>query len=488
MKTLTLSLMLLLGSFPLFAKSLENSILRIHSVVQRSDYDAPWTAKQNERMVHMGVVLDDKMLLTAAYAVKEARHLEAEKLGDPKRYPLRLEFVDDVANLAILRFVDDAPGTLEALPLGSDLSLGDNVNLLQALEGETLVSNAIKLREVEVRPVYLVEYPLPQYVFELRRAGYGWFEPIIRDEKLVGVAIGQSASTVYALPSRLLKRFLDGWRTPPYRGFVDPGFQVSSMLSPYLREYAKANAVSDGVWIKSVRADSPFADVVKVGDVLLEFQGVRVSARGSYEHPRWGRISFLSQLAEISAGDRVRLALLRGGESMKVEKVLPAYDPSHERIPPPALSQPVYIIFGGFLFQELSAGLMQSWGAQWKRRAPLPYLFEAEYKKNPSADGKARAVVLQRVLPVEYNKGYHEMEDVFVAKVNGRSIQHIQDLEAALNDEKYQERGYAHIIVEPGHEEVILSYQGLDRVHKTVRKRYGIPDSARFWGPDAPPR
>jgi S1-C subfamily serine protease len=483
MKKLWLSLILICFSLPLAAKSLESSILRIHSVVQRSDYDSPWTAKQNQRMVHMGVVLDEKTLLTAAFAVKDARHLEAEKLGDPKRYPLRIEFVDDVANLAVLRFVDDAPTALEVLPLGSDLRLGDNVNLYQALEGETLISNAIKLREVEVRPVYLVEYPLPQYVFELRRAGYGWFEPIIRDEKLVGVAIGQAASSVFALPSRLLKRFLENWRRPPYRGFVDPGFQVSSMLSPYLREYAKASAVSDGVWIKAVRADSPFVDVVQVGDVLLEFQGVRVSARGSYEHPRWGRISFMSQLAEIAAGDRVRLTLLRAGEKMKVEKILPAYDPSHERIPPPAFSQPIYTIFGGFLFQELSAGLMQSWGSQWKRRAPLPYRFEAEYKRNPSADGKARAVVLQRVLPIEYNKGYHEMEDVFVTQVNGRTIEHIQDLEAALNDEKFQQRGYAHIIVEPGHEEVILSYQGLDRVHKTIRKRYGIPDSARFWEP-----
>ncbi|HET9241025.1 MAG TPA: hypothetical protein VFO10_27410 [Oligoflexus sp.] len=487
MKALCLSFILCWFSLPAFAKSLENSVLRVHSVVQRSDYDAPWTAKQNERMVHMGLVLDERTLLTAAFAVKEARHLEAEKLGDPRRYPLRIEFVDDVANLAILRFEDAAPQALEALPLGPDLSLGDNVNLYQALEGETLVNNAIKLREVEVRPVYLVEYPLPQYVFELRRAGYGWFEPIVRDEKLVGVAIGQAASSVYALPSRLLKRFLEGWRKPPYRGFVDPGFQVSSMLSPYLREYAKASAVSDGVWIKSVHADSPFVDSVQVGDVLLEFHGVRVSARGSYEHPRWGRISFMSQLAEIAAGDRVRLTLLRGGETIKVDKVLPAYDPSHERIPPPALSQPVYTIFGGFLFQELSAGLMQSWGSQWKRRAPLPYLFEAEFHKNPSADGKARAVVLQRVLPIEYNKGYHDMEDVFVTEVNGRAIQNINDLEVALNDAGYQKRGYAHIIVEPGHEEVILSYQGLDHVHKTIRKRYGIPDTARFWEPTRKP-
>jgi S1-C subfamily serine protease len=482
-KKFCVSLILLCFALPALAKSLENSVLRIHSVVQRSDYDAPWAARRNERMVHMGVVLDENKLLTAAFAVKEARHLEAEKLGDPKRYPLKIEFVDEVANLAVLQFVTDAPTALEPLPFGSDLKLGDNVNLYQALEGETLVNNVIKLREVEVRPVYLIEYPLPQYVFELRRAGYGWFEPILRDDKLVGVAIGQASSSVFALPSRLLKRFLDGWRRPPYRGFVHPGFEISSMLSPYLRDYAKASGVSDGVWIKSVRADSPFADVVKVGDVLLEFQGLRISARGSYEHPRWGRIAFMSQLAEIAAGDRVRLTLLRDGEQMKVEKVLPAYDPRHERIPPPALSQPVYIIFGGFLFQELSAGLMQSWGSQWKRRAPLPYLFEAEYKRSPSADGKARAVVLQRVLPIDYNRGYHEMEDVFVTQVNGRSIQHLQDLEAALNDDDFQKRGYAHIIVEPGHEEVILSYQGLDRVHKTIRKRYGIPETARFWEP-----
>ncbi|WP_141734895.1 S1C family serine protease [Oligoflexus tunisiensis] len=484
MKRIWLSFLLIWFGQPLLAKSLEDSILRIHSVVQRTDYDAPWTAKQNERMSHMAVVLDERTLLTAAFAVKEARYLEAEKLGDPKRYPLKIEFVDEIANLAVLRFEAEAPPELEALPLGSDLRLGDNVILYQGLEAETLVGNAIKLREVEVRPVYLAEYPLPQYVFEMRRSGYGWFEPILRDEKLVAVAIGQSSSSVFALPSRLVKRFLESWRDPPYRSFVDPGFKVSSMLSPYLRDWAKADKENDGVWIQRVHANSPFADLVQVGDVLLEFQGVRISARGSFEHPRWGRISYLSQLAEIAAGDRVRLTLLRKGEKIKVEKVMPPYDPSHERIPPPALSQPVYIIFGGFLFQELSAGLMHSWGSQWKRRAPLPYLFEAEYQRNPSADGKARAVVLQRVLPIEYNKGYHEMEDVFVAQVNGRAIQHLKDLEAALNDPKFREQGYAHIIVEPGHEEVILSYQGLDRVHKTIRKRYGLPETARFWQPE----
>lgn len=479
---MVLCLVLLIGFMPaLQASSLESSVLRIHSVVQRSDYDAPWTAKQTERMVHMGVVLDKQTLLTAAFAVKEARHIEAEKLGDPKRYPLTVVFVDDIANLAVLRFEGEKPADLEELPLGGDLTLGDSVNLYQALEGETLIGNTIKLREMEVRPVYLVEYPLPQYVFELRRAGYGWFEPIIREEKLVGVAIGQSASSVYALPSRLLKRFLNGWRHPPYRGFVDPGIQVSSMLAPALRDFAKAGAYSDGVWIKAVRADSEFAAEVKVGDVLLEFNGVRISARGSYEHPRWGRISFLGQMGDIEAGDKVKLTILRDGQKINIEKTLPAYDPGHERIPPPALSQPDYIIFGGFLFQELSAGLMQSWGAQWKRKAPLPYLFEAEYRKNPSADGKARAVVLQRVLPIEYNKGYHEMEDVFVKQVNGHAINHVNDLRAALNDAAYRRQGYAHIIVEPGHEEVILSYQGLDQVHKSIRKRYGIPDTARFW-------
>src|SRR5689334_18199450 len=116
MTKLGLILVLLWIPSTMFAKSLESSVLRIHSVVQRSDYDAPWTAKQTERMVHMAVVLDAETILTAAFAVKEARHIEAEKLGDPKRYPLKIDFVDDVANLAVLRFVDEKPADLEALP------------------------------------------------------------------------------------------------------------------------------------------------------------------------------------------------------------------------------------------------------------------------------------------------------------------------------------------------------------------------------------
>ncbi|MCX6128913.1 MAG: hypothetical protein NTX25_07595 [Proteobacteria bacterium] len=479
-----LVLLLLSSSFnPILAKSLESSILRIHSVVQATDYDAPWTAKQTERMVHMGLVLGEDKLLTAAFAVKDARYIEAEILGDPKRYPLEVEFVDNIANLAIMRFSQERPLGLKELQLGEDLGLGENAALYQGLEGEALIANAVKVREIELRPIYLGEYALPQYLFEMRRPGYGWFEPILRNDKLVAVAIGQSSGTVYALPSRLIKRFLEDFLHPPYRGFVEPGLEFSTMLSPYLRTYAKAEELSDGVWISRVRADSPFADLVQVGDVLFEFQGKPVSARGSYFHPKWGRVGFLAQLADMRAGDSLKIAVLRNGKRLDFEKKLNRYDPATEKIPPPAFSEPDYLIFGGFLFQELSASLLQSWGPQWKKRAPLPYLFSAEFDSESSADGKSRIVVLQRVLPIEFNKGYHDLEDLIVKNINGRNVENLNELNNALSDAKARESGFSRIILEPGHIEIVVSYAGLDEAHQTLRKRYAIPSTGKFWKP-----
>jgi hypothetical protein len=315
----------------------------------------------------------------------------------------------------------------------------------------------------------------------MRRAGFGWFEPIMRDEKLVAVTLGQAAGSIYALPISLIRRFLDGWRNPPYRGLVEPGFQVSTLLSPFLRRHLKAGDFADGAVIKDVRANSPFAADLKIGDVLLEFAGTRISARGSYEHPRWGRINYLSKLADVYAGDELSLLIVREGKQISLSKKMPGYEPKYERFVPPTLSSPKYLIFGGLVFQELSKAMLQRFGEPRQKKAPLAFQFEVEFKNRPSVDGELHDVVLQRVLPLEFNKGYHDLEDLFVRRVNGRMIRNLRDLIAALNDESSRSQGYAHIFLEPGNLEVILSYEDLESVHQTLGRRYGVPQSAAFW-------
>lgn len=463
------------------AAPLESSILRVYSYVQRPDYDAPWTTKASERLVHLAMVIDKKSLLVSAYATRSARHFEAEKIGDSKRYPLQLKFVDPIANLAILEFVDGTPEDIEAVSFGEDLELGSTCTIYEGVDGESLVPRSIRLREVELKQGVLTSYPLPQYSLEIRKPGFGWFEPLIRSGKVVGAAVSQSGSSVYALPVSLIKRVIEEVKSDSYRGFAELGISFSPLLSPALRNYSKADGRDDGVYIQDIKSNSPFADALKPGDILLELDKTPVSARGSYDHPLWGRLSIVAKLSEFHAGDSVDIEVLRDGKTMSVERKLTAYDPNLDRLPSSIDDAPVYLIYGGLVIQELTEGLLQSWGPSWRKRAPLPYLIEDQYHSWARGSKRERIVVLQRVLALDFNKGYHDLEDYFVSEVNGQPIHDLGDVEKALaNPEK---PGFARFSIEPGHEEIILSSKNIKRVHAALRQRYGIPAQARFWEP-----
>lgn len=458
---------------------LEASILRVYSYVQRPDYDAPWTTKSSERLVHLAMVVDKKSLLISAYAVRSARHFEAEKIGDSKRYPLQLKFVDPVANLALLEFAEGAPADLDTVSFGEDLELGSNCTIYEGIEGESLVPRSIRLREVELKGGVLASYPLPQYSLEIRKPGFGWFEPLMRSGKVVGAAVSQSGSTVYALPVSLIKRVLEEAKGDEYRGFAELGISFSPLLSPALRSYGKADSRDDGVWIQDVKSSSPFFDAVKAGDILLEIDKTPISARGSYEHPLWGRLSIVARLSEFFAGDTIEILVLRDGKPLAIERKLTRYDPNEDRIPSSIDDSPVYLIYGGLVIQELTEGLLQSWGPNWRKRAPLPYLIEDSFHSWSRGAKRERIVVLQRVLALDFNKGYHDLEDYFVTEVNGQPINDLSDVEEALaNPDK---PGFARFRIEPGQEEIILSSKNIAKVHAGLRKRYGIPEQARFW-------
>jgi S1-C subfamily serine protease len=150
---------------------------------------------------------------------------------------------------------------------------------------------------------------------------------MMRNGKLVGAAISQSGSNVYALPVSLIKRFVRESLSDDYRAFPELGISFSNLLSPALRKYGKAEDYDNGVWIQDIKETSAFAKVLKKGDILYEINSVPVSARGSYDHPLWGRISITALLSEIYAGDKVELKVLRDGKDEVLTANIGPYNP-----------------------------------------------------------------------------------------------------------------------------------------------------------------
>src|SRR6185436_19129531 len=84
---------------------------------------------------------------------------------------------------------------------------------------------------------------------------------------------------------------------------------------------------------------------------------------------------------------------------------------------------------GGLVFQPLTDSFLQSWGQDWKRRAPFRLYYYNE--ENRTQERKA-LVLLSEILPDPYNIGYQQTRYLVLDKVNGRSISYLADLRDAL--------------------------------------------------------
>jgi hypothetical protein len=88
---------------------------------------------------------------------------------------------------------------------------------------------------------------------------------------------------------------------------------------------------------------------------------------------------------------------------------------------------------GGLVFQPLTEPYLQSWGNEWKRRAPVRLVRLTERAANEEETG---CVVLSLVLPDPYNLGYQDYRYLALEKVNDVKIISLPDLKKAFDQPK----------------------------------------------------
>ena len=171
--------------------------------------------------------------------------------------------------------------------------------------------------------------------------------------------------------------------------------------------------------------------VLKPQDIILRIDGFDLDIQGDYEDPEYGHL-MLENLATRQkwAGDNVKMQIWREGKAMDVVYRLPKYDYSTTLVPFGTYDQePEYMIVGGLVFQPLTDSYLQSWGPEWRRRAPFRLY---HYRDEPPTKERSALVVLSQVLPDPYNIGYQEQKYLVVDKVNGQLVSRLRDLRAAL--------------------------------------------------------
>jgi hypothetical protein len=167
-------------------------------------------------------------------------------------------------------------------------------------------------------------------------------------------------------------------------------------------------------------------------------------------------------------GEAVSFEILRKGEIQTVSVGLNHKMGSHSLVRIENDKAPTYYIYGGLVFNPLTINYLECWGRTWYNDAPKDLL--SYLKKNWQQAQQTEIVILNRVLPIEANVGYHDISDVQVISINERQVTCMQD---AVDILQRHSEDYVDILTGGGFH-IILKSEDETAARESIRTVYKI--------------
>lgn len=419
------------------------STVRVSSTRQNWNERQPWEKNPPRKRRSLGAVVPGPRVLTTAEMVTDATYLELETADGLKLAPARVEAVDYEANLALLALEDEADlffEGLEPVELAGTPTLGDTLEIVQVeSNGLPLVTSG------PIQGVDVVSNFLPGQFFlayevkaSMQNSASSFSLPVFHENQLAGMLTNYNSddqiSDVTSTP--IVRQFLEDSADGDYQGFPSLGVATTSTDDTNFRTWLALPEDQGGIYISSVRDESPAAKAGLVkGDVLLSIDGFEIDRLGYYDDPDFGRV-FWSHLVRGSkaVGEEVPMQVLRDGEMVELTAALERFSANDRLVPNYTYGKaPNFLIKGGLLFQELTRPLLQSFGKEWESRAPLDLLNVYE---NPEEyeDRYDRVVFLSGVIATPATVGYERLRNLIVSEVNGRPVRDMKTLVDAFSE------------------------------------------------------
>lgn len=415
-------------------------VVTVHVASQRYDYANPWQKGDVKRATAAGCVVEGKRILTTAYALADHAFVEVQKKGESRKYKASVMVKDYRSGLALLRVEeeDEFFSGLTPIPLADRVSPGKAAKVYKWDSMGTLKEYTAELTNSMMRfyePVCCVLMHL--FTTAMTEGGYG--EPICVDGSLIGITTGLSneTKTLYAISSRVVKRMLKDVADGTYEGI--PFFWVESNAiesNKALREYLGMRDDEAGVLVTGISPGSSGDDVLKVNDVILAIDGIAIDDSGMYSS-EFGKLYYYGILQlDRFVGDKVTIRVLRDRARIDLSFTLKPVPENYSVIPFSSYDNPPqYLIFGGLVFQELCAGYLYTAGQDWKKKADKRLLYYYDNARTlTERGGRKRIIILSRVLADDINRGYQELRDQVLDRINGVKVEDLAHCAQLLQD------------------------------------------------------
>jgi hypothetical protein len=452
-----------------FEELWQRAIVTIEVTRKQYDHLQPWS-RRVDQISKMGTIIGKNEILTTADHLSNHTLVRLQK-GRGRWFEGRVTWIDYHANLATVSTGEEAfwEGAKE-------VDLAKTTPRRGAAQVVRWRNGILEFRNVDISRLVVKRGKLTfmdqlQLELDSDMQGIGWAEAVVQDDKLIGITASKDDQTITTVPSSFILSRLADRAEGDYQGLGYFSFVWQTAENPDTLAFLGQEGEPRGVVIIEVQTNNPASPLLR-RDIILEIDGFKIDVQGDYNDPDYGNL-LLENLASRNknAGDVVKIKIERAGKEMTVDYILPKAEYGVQLVPLAVPDrEPEYLILGGLVFQPLTVPFLQSWGADWNRKAPFHLSYATREESTPS---EPSVVVMSMVLPDPVNIGYQEARMLLVDKLNGKRIFRLEDLIAAASEAK---EGFHLIEFRRGDSlrRMVLDAAELDAATLRVLERYGI--------------
>ncbi|WP_285764382.1 S1C family serine protease [Biformimicrobium ophioploci] len=455
---------------------IKRSIIKIYTTAAAPDYFNPWALLNAKQLNGSGAVIADNRILTNAHVVANGSYIQVQRHGDAKKYRARVDVISHEADLAVLSVDDESffEGT-RALRIGDLPELQQEVTVYgYPIGGKSLSITRGVLSRVEHQyyahaDSYLMAGQIDAAINPGNSGG-----PVISGGRIVGVVMqantSQRAENLgYFVPPIVIRHVLEDAGDGSHDGFPELGAVTQNMESPSMRAIAGLEDDQEGALVVRVFEDSKAAGVLKLGDVILEVDGMEVAEDRTVEWRPNQRTNYHFAIDRHHVGDKIKVKVARDGEEQTLEVELGKPPLSRTLVLAEQYDElPQYYIYGGVVFVPLNMNLIKRWGSSWHSKAPVDFL----HARSQWADAdRKELVVALKVLPAAINLGYHDWKNWIVEQVNGKPVRDFLSFARMLEDNS---EAFVRMEDDAGYM-MVLEHEEASRQQPLILETYHIP-------------
>lgn len=406
-----------------------NAVVKLEVRTAKPDIRRPWIMCDGG-CTGSGVVIGDGRILTCAHCVVDASYIRIRKQNEDMLYHASVLFVDNDADLALVKVGDPAfMADITPLEIGDTPHVQDDVLAVGYPMGGEDISYTrgivSRIEDIQYAHGWTVLLGI-QVDAAINPGNSGGPVLDMKSGKVVGIAFQgkeKGEALGYIVPPDIIRHFLVDVEDGRVDGFSSRMFSWSSMESAAGRRYCKMFDEQTGVTVDDV--DAALGDnSIRPDDVILEIDGLKVSNNGRVRLEGGVARSLFYPIYMRQVGEKVPVKVLRDGAVLETTTVAEKnqyrsrnwmYD-----------KKPDYFLYGGFVFTTVSLDYLTT---------VKPDFHDDILKDKEFSDDEA--VVISFCFADKGIEGYIGCDESLVRKVNGikvRNLRHLAEIVDKCHD------------------------------------------------------